>query len=150
MAAAATAWHAARVYRTRPIRFLRLEGAVKVYGIAADAELPRPELVDAAVAALPNVLAGDGPGFLIVHDAADHCFALVNWWANENEVHQRILTAPLDDPTVLRPLETPAIGCVWELEVVDFERRAWLAHVLARAAGPDLAGYLAARFDGRV
>ena len=131
------------MHRTRPIRFLRLEGRTKVYGIAAQAELPRAELVEAAVGALD----GEGPGFLIVHDAADHCFALIHWWANGNEVHQRILTAPLDDPTALRPLETPAIGCVWELAVTDFERRAWIEHVLAR---DDLAAYLAASFEGRV
>ena len=135
--------HACAVYRSRPIRFLRLEGQTKVYGIAAHAELPRPELVEAAVASLDR----EGPGFLIVHDAADHCFALIHWWANENEVHQRILTAPLDEPTALRPLETPAIGCVWELEVTDFERRAWIEHVLK---GDDLAAYLGASFDGRV
>jgi hypothetical protein len=83
----------------------------------------------------------DGPGFTIAHDAADHCFVLIHWWANENEVHQRILTSPLDEPAALRPLDTPAIGCVWELEVTDFERRAWLEHVLKR---DDLAAYLEA------
>jgi hypothetical protein len=135
--------HACAVYRSRPIHFLSLEGQTKVYGIAADAELPRPELVEAAVGSLD----GEGPGFLIAHDAADHCFVLIHWWANDNEVHQRILTAPLDDPTALRPLETPAIGCVWELEVTDFERRAWIEHVLKR---DDLAAYLAASFEDRV
>jgi hypothetical protein len=146
MASEARGCHAARVYRSRPIRFLRLLGQMKAYGIAANAQLPRDELVDAALAEVTE----EGPGFVIVHDAADHCFVLIHWWANENEVHQRILTAPLDDPDALRPLETPAIGCVWELEVTDFERRAWLEHVLARAEGPDLSGYLLARFDGRV
>ena len=143
MADAPCPCHACAVYRSRPIRFLRLEGQTKVYGIAAHAELPRPELVEAAVGTLDR----EGPGFLIVHDAADHCFALIHWWANGNEVHQRILTAPLDDPTALGPLETPAIGCVWELEVTDFERRAWIEHVLKR---DDIDAYLAASFDGRV
>ena len=143
MAERTPAWHAPRMYRTRSIRFLRLEGQMKVYGIAAHAELPRAELVQAAV----DRLDGEGPGFEIVHDAADHCFVLIHWWANGNEVHQRILTSPLDDPTALRPLETPAIGCVWELEVTDFERRAWIDHVLK---GDDLGAYLAASFEGRV
>jgi hypothetical protein len=143
MADASSAWDPPCVHQTRPIRFLRLVGQTKVYGIAAHAELPRPELVEAAVDCLDR----EGPGFEIVHDAADHCFVLIHWWANGNEVHQRILTAPLDDPTALRPLETPAIGCVWELEVTDFERRAWIEHVLKR---DDVPAYLAASFDGRV
>jgi hypothetical protein len=143
MAEASTAWDPPRVHQTRPIHFLRLEGQTKVYGIAAHAELPRDELVEAAVGALD----GEPPGFLIVHDAADHCFVLIHWWASGNEVHQRILTAPLDDPAALRPLETPASGCVWELEVTDFERRAWIEHVLK---GDDLDAYLGASFEGRV
>jgi hypothetical protein len=144
MAHELAACHASRVYRTRPIRFLRLVDQVKVYGIAADAERPRDELVEAAVAALPRT---ESPGFLIVHDAADHCFVLIHWWANENEIHQRILTAPLAEPAALRPLDTPAIGCVWELAVTDFERRAWIEHVLKR---DDVAAYLAASFEDRV
>jgi len=138
MAGRPPAWDAGRVYRSRPISFLQRQGQTKVYGIAVHAEVPRPALVEAAVGALD----GEGPGFLIVHDAADHCFVLIHWWANENEVHQRILTSPLGEPAALRPLETQAIGCVWELHVTDFERRAWLEHMLER---DDLAAYLAAR-----
>jgi hypothetical protein len=126
------------VYESRPVRFLRREGQMKVYGIAAHGERPRDELVQAALTEMSE----QGPGFAIIHDAADHCFVLIHWWANENEVHQRILESPLGDPAALRPLESPAIGCVWELEVTDFERRAWLEHVLKR---DDLAAYLAAR-----
>src|ERR687887_289022 len=86
----------------------------------------------------------------IAHDGRDGCYALIDWWANENEVHQRLLSAPLDDPAALRPHPTLAIGCVWELAVTDFERRAWLEHVLAREGGPNVDGYLAARFEGKV
>lgn len=40
-----------------------------------------------------------------------------------------------------------AAGCVWELEIVDFERRAWLADVLANPDGPDVERYLARHVD---
>jgi hypothetical protein len=42
---------------------------------------------------------------------------------------------------------TRAIGCVWELEVTDHERRAWLRHVLQRG---DLEAYVADTFEGDV
>ena len=44
-------------------------------------------------------------------------------------------------------LAEPGAGCVYELGVVDFERRAWLEDVLANPAGPDLDLYLGRRFD---
>jgi hypothetical protein len=34
------------------------------------------------------------------------------------------------------------LGCVWEMEIIDFERRAWLEHVLR---SDDLDTYLAQR-----
>ena len=135
---------------------------VKLYGIAWQGEQPRPELVQAATRtaaqALPSParqLAGDGLdryglGFCIVHDASDHCFVLCDWWAAENELHQRMFSAPLNAPDALAPHPAEAVGCVWELAVTDFERRAWLRHVLANPGGPDEAAYLHATFSGKV
>ena len=47
----------------------------------------------------------------------------------------------------------PGIG--WEelkrdLEVIDFERRAWLADILASPGGPDVERYLARRIDTEI
>jgi hypothetical protein len=151
-------------YRPRPIRFLGLHETVgwtlKVYGIAAEGERPRAALVEAVRALAASVLpspavqtAGAEPdryglGFVIVHDAGDYCFALYDWWACENELHQRLYSAPLDSPGTLRAHPTPAIACVWELAVIDHERRAWLRHVLTRPDGPDVGAYLRERYEG--
>ena len=90
-----------------------------------------------------------GIGFLVVHDAADDCFVLVDWWSGQNEIHQHMLSSPLDAPTALVPHRSHAIGCVWELSVVDFERRAWIDCVLDNAE-PDLDGYVSRTFDADV
>jgi hypothetical protein len=144
---------------TRAIRFIALhevgEWRIKLYGIAAEGDLPRPELVEAAIAALEPTLPHDddrthGVGFAVAHDSGALCYVLIDWWAEQNEIHQRVLSAPPADLPALSPHPTPAIGCVWELAVTDFERRAWLEHVLAREGGPDLDAYLAARFEGEV
>jgi hypothetical protein len=153
-------------HRPRSICYLgvrELSGwQVKLYGIARQGEQPRPELLQAAIQTasqtLPSParqLAGDGPdryglGFCIVHDASDYCFVLCDWWAGENEIHQRMFSAPLNAPDALAPHPTEAIGCVWELAVTDFERRAWLRHVLANPGGPDETAYLHATFTGEV
>lgn len=147
-------------HRPRPIRFLGLHTEVagwrvKLYGIAAEGEFPRRDLVDAIVAALgPSLPSGGdgthGVGFAIAHDAADRCFALIDWFAGENEIHQRMLSAPRRQPSELTVHPGSAIGCVWELAVVDFERRAWLEHVLADPHGPNLDAYLGVHLEGEV
>lgn len=145
----------------RPIRFRGLHDVagwqIKLYGIATPGSEPRAALVDAAVAAAARALpqppeAADryGVGFVVVHDAADFGFALVDWWYGEHELHHRLLSSRLDEPAALRPHFNAAIGCVWELAVVDFERRAWLEHVLANPAGPDIVAYLGARFEADI
>ena len=148
-------------YQPRPVRFIRLEPRgdwrLKVYGIATPGRTPRPELVTAAMdmapAVLPAPAAGDeryGVGIVLVHDSATYCFALYYWWQSANELHQRVYAAPREDPRALAKLVDPAAGCVWELAVVDFERRAWLEDVLTNPRGPDVDRYLTRRFSAEV
>jgi hypothetical protein len=148
-------------YRPRPVRFIRLERRgdwrLKVYGIAAPGRSPRPELVTAAVdlaaALLPDPAMGEdryGVGVVIAHDSATYCFALVYWWQSANELHQRVYAAPLGDPRALTKVADPAAGCVFELSVLDFERRAWLEDVLANPSGPDIDRYLTRRLNADV
>jgi len=135
------------MYQSRSIRFIRREDLgdwrLKVYGIGTHAPDARPEFVaatlDAAREALP---AGGGAGFVIAHDARAAGLGLVYWWDNENEIHGRFFASPLEEPTAMVPNDGIGLACVWELEVIDFERRAWLEHVLKH---DDLDGYLASR-----
>lgn len=136
------------------LRSVRQDGwHLKVYGIAPHGASPREELLRAAMAVATDVLPpvdepsqprdGRGLGFLVVHDAPTLCYVLVHWWSERNEIHQRVFSAPAGEPSALVPHPSPAIGCVWELAVVDFERRAWLTHILAAPDGPDVRAYLA-------
>jgi hypothetical protein len=135
------------MYQPRSIRYIGRQDLgdwrLKVYGIGTHAPDARPEFVaatlDAARGALPE---GGGAGFVIAHDANSAGLALVYWWANENEVHGRFFASSLDDPAGLAPVDGTGLACVWEMEVLDFERRAWLEHVLKN---DDLDGYLAER-----
>jgi hypothetical protein len=135
------------MHRTRSIRFIRDEAIgdwrLKVYGIGTHAPDARPELVDATLEAARDALPdGGGSGFVIAHDAQGAGLGLVYWWANENEIHSRFFGSPIDDPAALVPYESTGLACVWELEILDFERRAWLEDVLV--AG-DVDAYLARR-----
>ena len=104
-------------HEPRQITFLGREGPTKHYGINE----PSPTLVEATRAlAEPGV-----PGFTIAHQGRSVAMALVYWWAEENEVHRRAYAG-----RALEPLTDTGMACVWELEVIDFERRAWLEDVL--------------------
>ena len=123
-------------HEPRQISFLGREGQTKHYGIATRGPLPDPALAEAL-----RELAEPGvPGFTIAHDALSAGLGLVYWWANDNEIHARFYASPLDDPGKLEPYTGAGMSCVWELEVIDFERRAWLEDVLI---DDDLDAYLA-------
>lgn len=151
-------------YKTRPIRFLEHwehEGwRVKVYGISADSDRPSEELVDAikgvAVEILPvPAVTTDryGIAFLYAHQGRDGGgFASVNWWGNENELFHHQYETSADAVAGLRPItETGgSSACVWDLAVIEHERRAWVDCVLANDAGPDLHAYLTRVLEAEV
>ena len=142
-----------RPYQPRPIRFHGLEELgdwrIKVYSIALRGRAERPELIRATLDTARDVLPVDafadgraGAGFVIAHDASTTSILLIYWWQGTNELHHRIFVGPLDNLSVLDSVDPQPVGCVWELEVIDFERRVWLRDVLANSDGADLELYL--------
>jgi hypothetical protein len=146
-------------YQPRPIRFLELwqvaDWRLKVYGIAYQRPLPRPELVAAAKKAahaqlsqVCNDYEHYGVGFLGVHDGRESNFVFVNFWADENELHHHIYVSPQAKPA--RLVEVTASGllaCVWDLRVICFERQSWIDSMLRNPDGPNLEQYLACRLN---
>jgi hypothetical protein len=117
-------------YEPRFISLLERDGRLKHYGIALHGRVPRTALALATRRVAQQVVPDGASGFTIAHDAATAGLGLVCWWANENELHQRVFASSLDDPAALEPMDGTGMACVWELEVIDFERRAWLEDVL--------------------
>lgn len=85
-----------------------------------------------------------GVGFVIRHEGATARYLVLCWWDNENELPMRIWVQPTDGSTCWRRAGLRESVCVWDLAVIEHERRAYIAHVLARGAAPDLDGYLGA------
>jgi hypothetical protein len=145
-------------YKPRHVRFVRRENVdgwrLKLYGIALNGREPDPGFVEAtrdlAASVLPRPAEADdryGVAFATAHDATSAYIALIYWWQSENELHQRIYVSPKKTPISFRQLEDQPAGCVWELAIVDFERRAWIEDVLANSRGPHLERYLERRLD---
>jgi hypothetical protein len=150
--------HLGATYRARRLYFIRRQVIVgwrmKIYGIAAHGDAASAALVAATVEraaeVLPQPPTGEersGIGVAIAHDAATVGIALINWWASANELHHRVFVAPREDLAAMMRLSQPGAGCVWELVILDFERRAWRDDVLANPAGPDVEAYLSRELD---
>lgn len=149
-------------YRTRPIRFTELwrhgEWRIKIYSAAYDRPGARGELIEAmkqrASVTLPDPAVAHeayGVGFACAHDGRGGCFAFVDWWAGENELHHHMFVSPEKRPGDLQPVgEQGLTACVWDLALMGFERDAWLDTVLANPAGPDLDAYLDRRLDAEL
>lgn len=147
-------------YRPRAIHLLerwRPGGwRIKVYGIGASGSMPPSALVEAGKGAASDTLSGvasktehHGVGFLGVHAGRGADVVFLDWWARENELHHRLWIAEPGRPDSLRSRSPDEfIACVWDLEVVCFERNAWIRSILSHPAEPRWEEYLSTALEG--
>ncbi|MEP7014996.1 MAG: isochorismatase [Verrucomicrobiota bacterium] len=144
-------------YAPRSFRFIELlmfgDWRMKLYGIAWRDELPRTELLGAAIRVAADTLAKETAnnykvGFIGAHDGRGACFVFVDFWGNENELFHRVYLSRLNQPEKLTPSQSSDSSvCVWDLRLQAFEREAWIKHVLLRSDAPNFDGYLAERLN---
>ncbi len=144
-----------KIYKSRKIelsRFLTVnDWKIKVYTITNRSQFESIATLQSAIAMLPEwlekaqTLGFDtyAAAFLIVHEGIDGVWSLVNWWMG-GEILQSItfytnFATPSRFETVLKE---GFMACVWEMEVILFERAMWIEHVLKQAAQPDFEKYL--------
>jgi len=135
---------------------------LKAYGMFAEPErslaLPEPEWLRRHVASvLPEPpREGDHPvGFLILHHGLEGDYLLVSQWYDADMLKHRVRGAVVDAEgnTTFVPLpQQDLIACVYEFEVIKFERDAWVNTVLAqgRLDKSSLDAYLGTTFSGWV
>jgi hypothetical protein len=132
-------------YEPRPIRFHRLRDVdgwrLKLYSVTygarpldwdgfapalalADVELPQPAVTAAR----------QGVGFVIAHQGRTALYCVLGWWDNENELPLRVFVRGLDHDAQWRPARGSESVCVWDLQVIAFEREAYVTTVLATDA----------------
>lgn len=90
--------------------------------------------------------ANHGIGFQIVHFAEIAVVAPVFYWQWGSVLaHINQIRAPWTQPTVFGDGVSEFIGCVWEMEIVNFEVQAWKKTVLKNDDKPTekLAKYIA-------
>ncbi|GLC24537.1 hypothetical protein [Roseisolibacter agri] len=124
---------------------------LKRYAITVD-DAPLPwdafdEGVATALATLPRPAIAPrrlGVGFLIAHRGRGADYLVLGWWSEENELPVRVLRRDQRPGASWRPARDGESFCVWDLQVIAFERDAWVDTVMTDDA--DRAP-LAARVD---
>ncbi|WP_315702970.1 MULTISPECIES: hypothetical protein [unclassified Bradyrhizobium] len=125
---------------------------------ASDAASPFADINEAAwdtsasvLRELPETDVDTNIGFLIIHVGQAGVWLLIDRWEDCDILRHHHFRAPLADPTRFTDVSAEHYGpCVWELAVQAFERQAWLDHVLANPAGPDIEGYLSVGLNGSI
>jgi hypothetical protein len=128
---------------------------LKVYGISRHHQRPPAALIAAAKRIAAHRLPPDcdhdgahGVGFLAVHEGRDANFVFVNWWNRESELQRHVYRAARENPEALHDVTaTGSSGTVWDLQILWFERNAWVEKVLANPRGPDIEMYLKKRLS---
>lgn len=89
-----------------------------------------------------------GVGFIIEHqgDGIDYC--VLAWWDRENELPLRVFVRPRRPGARWRRARNSESICVWDLEVIWAERRAYVATALSRGAADPRARYLTFKSAG--
>ena len=135
--------------------FSERQWRLKLYGIHHDitrdkATLIEPAVLQAGRTHVPSLLAEadrvgahHNTGFVVLHQGKQANWLLTHWWTHQDVCCHLVSRAPFDDPVRFARVTAPIMACVWELVVVQFERRAWVSTALQ--AKPDFDAYLAAR-----
>ena len=79
-----------------------------------------------------------GVGFVILHQGQAGDYVVLSWWDRENELPTRVYVSENGDWRRANDRES---FCVWDLEIISFERNAYLRSVLCRK-GADVSKYL--------
>jgi hypothetical protein len=92
-----------------------------------------------------------GVGFVIAHAGKFGEYALIQWWGDEDILYNSVYVAPTGGYQLFELMATTGLtACVWELGVLDFERRAWVETVLKAGGDSSLDEYLSCTFNGLV
>lgn len=80
-----------------------------------------------------------GAGFAILHQGEESLWLLLHWWLEGGIATQILWQSELNEEVEFEPAQPLLMACVWELGIIDFERRAWMETVMS---GQSTADYL--------
>lgn len=123
---------------------------LKCYAVTVPGAVVQPTTFTAGVAlaigALPEAARAPGRpgiGILIAHEGRDARYVVLAWWDRENELPVRVFVAPAAEDGEWRAARDGESFCVWDMQVLWFEREAYVETMLDPAVAEPEAEYLA-------
>ena len=87
-------------------------------------------------------------GFLILHAGTEGIFSLINWWVGDNMLNTHIFKTDYNKLDEFVKISGDGLApCIWEFEIINHERVAWINHVLKKAPQPQFPSYLSTTFS---
>lgn len=123
------------IYGTSPLDWQQYQQAIEI----ASKEFPQPTVTDKR----------PGVGFIICHQGRGWHYLVVCWWDNENELITKILVQKIDEKNKWQKATSVQSICVWDLEIIWFERNAYVGTVLSNSDSPDIETYLKSHFTAK-
>lgn len=130
-------------FQKRPIHYLGLkeinDWTFKCYTITTENKAVSVDQISIVLSMIPNWLKGTElvemknykVGVLIIHEGKEGTFGIVCWWVDENMLQLFAYLAKGNDAKNFELISDKGIvSCVWELEVIWFERNAWVKEVM--------------------
>lgn len=146
-------------YKPRSIRFLELyqheEWTLKIYSISYKNERVASEDVQLAKSYLNKWLLKSEAyqleiyniATLILHEFKEGCFAVINWWTDENMLQNFVYLKRVNETYFEIYSDKGIATCVWEMAIWWHERNAWVKHILMRNENPDVEAYLSEQLN---
>ena len=107
---------------------------------------PGRRLAHAALPSPVHAAGRVGVGFFIEHRGNGADYIVLGWWDRENELPVRVFVRDHSPGAAWRAARGSESFCVWDLQVVAFERDAYVGTVLSeRASEGAVEDYLARR-----
>jgi anti-sigma factor RsiW len=107
--------------------------AITVDGAPLDWDAFAPGVAH-ALHALPRPAAAPGRpgvGFVVAHRGRGADYVVLGWWSAENELPVQVVVRPQTHGAAWHAARAGESFCVWDLQVIGFERDAWIDTVLS-------------------
>lgn len=143
------------MYKSRNIRFREVvlmdNWRIKTYTISEHAKFKAEASYQNALFKLPTWLgqlnsfdpSHEHIAFLILHEGNEGVFSLISTWVGNNMLQSHVYISKYNDLNNFQLISGDGLfACVWELEIINHERNAWIEHILKKDENRDYNTYL--------
>jgi hypothetical protein len=149
-------------YQQRKIAFLELHSiddwTFKIYSICKEESVFDSSIFENVKGQISNwievnfnvELPTQKIGFVIIHQAREGVFVILNWWVDQVMLQSHVFFSDFQDLYLFKPYKySNIIACIWELEIMNFEKNAWVESVLKQDDENSISSYLSRKITAK-